>query len=244
MAKKIAAIIFASLLALTVWAGDPWKDKPYKNWDEKDVRKIMTDSPWSKRIQVGGGIHPSLEAPEGGANVAGGGGEGGEEAEDEAKSPSGEKEDENEEATFILRWASSRTIREAWVRGQVLSGRIPQADIEKRLPPANSDYQLILFGPNMSLFEKSDESTLKAKSYISTKKSKQKISSSLVEIVRSSDGKKINGIVFHFPKQEATGRPLIASDEKELKFVTRGSDTEIKGSFDPQKMIDSQGPDF
>lgn len=244
MAQKIAAIIFALLLALPLWAGDPWKDKSYKDWDEKDVRKILNDSPWSKKIQVGGGIHPSLEPPEGGANVAGGGGEGGGEDEDEAKGASNEKEDEDEAAVFLVRWASSRTIREAWVRGQVLGGRIPQADIEKRLPPPNDDYQLILFGPKMSLFEKSDEAALKARTYLSTKKSKQKVASSQVEIVRSSDGKKINGLIFHFPKQAGPGQPLITSDEKELKFVTRAGDAEIKASFDPQKMVDSQGPDF
>src|ERR1700732_3783677 len=41
------------VLAAVVFAGnDPWKAKPYQQWDEKDVRKILGDSPWSKVIQV------------------------------------------------------------------------------------------------------------------------------------------------------------------------------------------------
>ncbi len=244
MAKRVAVFIFASLLAVTVWAGDPWKEKPYKDWDEKDIRKILNDSPWVKTIQIGGGARPSLEPPEGGASVAGGGGEGGGEDEADEKGGGGKDEDEKGEAILVLRWTSSRTFREAWVRGQVLTGRIPPADMEKRLPPETDDYQLALMGADLSLFQKSDESTLKDKSYLSGKKSKQKTAPSRVEIVRSTDGKKINGIVYHFPKQIGAGQALIAGDEKELKFVTRAGDTEIKASFDPQKMVDQKGRDF
>lgn len=35
-------------------AGDAWKDKPYQSWDQKDVLKILNDSPWSQSVMVQG----------------------------------------------------------------------------------------------------------------------------------------------------------------------------------------------
>src|SRR5277367_3723710 len=43
----------ALLLAALVWAGDdPWKAKPYLQWDAKDVRKVLDASPWARSAQV------------------------------------------------------------------------------------------------------------------------------------------------------------------------------------------------
>lgn len=96
----------------------------------------------------------------------------------------------------------------------------------------------------MSSFQKTDESTLRDKTYLMVKKSREKIPASQVEIVRGGDGKRINAIVFHFPKKNSTGQTGIAADEKELKLVIRTGAIEIKASFDPQKMIDPQGMDL
>ena len=78
--------------------------------------------------------------------------------------------------SFVVRWVSSRTIRKAWVRGEVLQKRIPQSDTDKFLPPPSDDAQLLIVGRDMSLFEKLDESTLRAKSFLLRTRSKQRIS--------------------------------------------------------------------
>src|SRR5579862_4152677 len=52
MRKLFLAVTFLSVAALA-WAGDtPWKDKPYDQWDQKDVTKILSDSPWAKTLRV------------------------------------------------------------------------------------------------------------------------------------------------------------------------------------------------
>src|SRR5579859_869603 len=46
--SKHAGLLLALFLGTTLlWAGDkPWKSKPYKQWDNKDLQAIFTDSPW------------------------------------------------------------------------------------------------------------------------------------------------------------------------------------------------------
>jgi len=61
---------------------------------------------------------------------------------------------------------------------------------------------------------------------------------------RSADKKRINAIIFHFPKKNRSGQAIVSSDEKELKFVNRAGTIEIKASFDVQKMVDQQGMDL
>lgn len=238
------------LVALNVWAADPWQ-KPYKQWDVQDVRRILNNSPWSKAIEA----EPkdkknSLEAPEGAPAAAGGSThEEAEDAEEENEKgrerERGETEKKKVEIKFLVRWVSSRTLREASVRGQVLQGKIPEADADKNLPPTAEDYELALVGADMSAFNGANESMLRDKTYLIARKSKQKITATQVEIVRTADGKRINAIVFHFPKTNATGQPIISVDEKDLQFFSRGADLlEIKATFDVRKMIDAQGMDL
>ncbi len=70
MVKRIfsqptCAVIFAICFTMACIVGvaartnDPWKDKDPQDWDEKDVQKILTDSPWSKLFQVGSAANSS-----------------------------------------------------------------------------------------------------------------------------------------------------------------------------------------
>ena len=64
---KSKVILSGTLLVLlgssVVWAGDPWKEKPYTEWTEKECRKLLQNSPWAKRYSLGGVIieviHPT-----------------------------------------------------------------------------------------------------------------------------------------------------------------------------------------
>lgn len=54
MVRKIiystATILVAASL---IWAAnDPWKSKPYDQWDDKDIQTIFNDSPWAKVVQI------------------------------------------------------------------------------------------------------------------------------------------------------------------------------------------------
>ncbi len=238
--RRCCAVTIPLLLAINLWAGDPWKQKSYKLWNENDVRRILNESPWAKRIEVEGGRakQAGMESPEGSDTSAGDAGE-------ESGEGGGRGED-NERAriTFVIRWASSRTMRQAWVRGEVLQKRISETDTDKFLPPPSDDVQLLIVGRDMSIFEKVDEATLRAKSFLFRAKSKQRISPSAVHIVYLTDGKRIKGILFHFPKEQLVGQSMQSIDDSDLRFVTQAGATEIKTSFDLQKMVDNEGIDL
>lgn len=233
-------VTIALLLTVDLWAGDPWKRRSSKDWDENDVREILNESPWAKRIHVEGDekTHTDFEAQEKASGGEGGG-------NDEAGRV-GETDTENEKSgtALVIRWVSSRTMREAWTRGQVLQKRIYEADAEKLRPSASDDYELLILGPGVALFGKSDEDALKQDSYLLAKKSKQRTNASRVELMRMPDGKGIRGILFHFPKKTQSGQPICSVDDKELKFVSRAGTTEIRTSFDLQKMVDKEGMDL
>jgi hypothetical protein len=53
MLKKILGIaIVVALAGAVAWADDFWDEKSFLEWDNKELRKMMTDSPWAKKAQV------------------------------------------------------------------------------------------------------------------------------------------------------------------------------------------------
>ena len=52
MMRRIIVSLTALLLAVSLWADDPWKSKPYTDWSEEVARKILNDSPWAKGTKV------------------------------------------------------------------------------------------------------------------------------------------------------------------------------------------------
>jgi hypothetical protein len=72
MLKKLPMLLIVS--ALCVWAADFWTTKPFTDWNEKEVAKILSDSPWAAKVTVSMGFNAG---PAGIAETAGGGGRGG-----------------------------------------------------------------------------------------------------------------------------------------------------------------------
>jgi hypothetical protein len=46
--KPVTAALALTLLAA---ADAPWKDKPFLDWTEGDARTVLSDSPWSKKVE-------------------------------------------------------------------------------------------------------------------------------------------------------------------------------------------------
>ncbi len=70
MKKLFALFLF---LAVCLWAADFWQSKPFTEWSDKDVLKMVTDSPWAHRISVSmGTAAPSASLPSSGRRGTGG----------------------------------------------------------------------------------------------------------------------------------------------------------------------------
>ena len=244
MRSRVALLLAFLALAVAAWAGDPWKEKIYKEWNQEEVNKILADSPWSRPVsvlalwRVGGGSTPG---------GSGGGGRGGGQVTTGGENPGarggGGGGGGAPEAHFVLRWGSTRTAREALARLAVFRG-MAEADAEKILNVPVTDHQIVLYGSDMAPFAKSDEKSLMDRTFLKLKRNKQKISPTRVEIKRAPDGKKISGIVFYFPMKSDAGEPVIAPDEKGVDFECRTDEVSIRQSFEPQKMVSKAGPDL
>jgi hypothetical protein len=257
MRKLLLGSFSVWILVVLVWAGDVWKDKAYQQWDKADVQKILNDSPWVKMAHVdvpGANLSEQSGLPRGSsgptgaaarpATAKGGGGGGG-------GAPSGAAEDVGGEAganlpqiTFMVRWLSSRTIREALVRNAEISGQVKEADAEKELSTSSEMYEVLIFGPQMDVFGDVAENTLKENVLLTGKKTKEKIAPATVNVQRAPDGKTIRAIFFSFPKQTSAGEPTIAPMEKAVEFSCGLPHVKFKVSFDLAKVEDSKGRDL
>jgi len=245
-ARKIyvAAWLIVLLAGIACAAGDVWKSKPFAQWDEKDVRKILSESPWSKVTQVpaswaagdsSGSTLPSAtqeHSPDGG--VMGGG-------KTSGGPPSAPQVTQ---ANFVVRWISSRTVREALLRSAVLGGKMKQEDAEKQAAQPVESYQVMVVGTDMTPFQGADEKDLASRAFLTSKKTKQRIAATGVEFQRGPDGKSVQALAFNFPKQAAGGEPTIGTSEKEVEFSCSAGGANIRTSFDVSKMDDSQGRDL
>jgi hypothetical protein len=245
MRKAIFGGLAILIIGALAWAsGDPWKAKPYQQWDEKDIKKILNDSPWSKAIQVvapwksmGAAGEPEQTQPaSGGGGMYGG-------STTRPPSPSGGAA-QIPQTPFAVRWVSARTFRAAALRGEVLAGHVKEEDVEKQLAQPVEDYQVLVVGPDMEPFEGADENALKAKTFLTLKKSKQKISPARVEIQRASGGQTPKVIIFSFSKKSANGEATIAADEKSVEFSCSVGNANVRTTFDLSKMEDKEGRDL
>jgi hypothetical protein len=250
MRKYVFAGMGILLLAAMAWAGDPWKDKPYDQWTEKDVLAVLQLSPWAKaNLSAAGAWHPPDSAAYTGTEatgVAGGGADTSKTAQGSlSNQPGGYGKNANAgPQLYNVYWWSSRTIRKAFVRYAVLKGRTKPEDAQKMVDQPIDDYQILVQGKNMSVFEQRGEKFFQDAAYLQLKKSKEKLAPSQVVFQFGPDGKSVSGVVFHFPKASKNGEPTIAPDEKEVDFYLRVADSMLRTYFEPKKMADEKGEDL
>lgn len=253
MSKKFIGVIAAGMLiAAAVFASDAWKDKDFQNWDQKDVQKILTDSPWAKKFEGGGGAGTargggapnmqSMGGPGMGGGVAdspghsensSGGGGGGQQRQGRGQ---------GQQMILTITWNSSRTVREAMARKQELAGTLPDV-ARKGLSEDPSDYGVEVTGANIMAFGRIQQDTLKAHTYLMPKAAKEKVAPANIVIQRGPDGRPA-GIIFQFAKKTDSGEPTIAPNEKSVEFFTQAGSTAVKVQFDISKMTDKHGADY
>lgn len=251
MSKRIMGLVAAGLLVAAVaFANDAWKDKDFQNWDQKDVQKILTDSPWSHKIQYGGGGSPAMNSPftsAGNNSVSEPGNNGGPTEtsgrDKSAVNGTGASQGMGPATDYTISWFSSRTIREAMARRKELTGT-PSDEARKPLAAEPPTYEVAVLGNNLMAFGRVNLDALKDHSYLMSKKTKEKITPTKVIVQTGQDGRRPVAIIFEFAKTTPSGEPTIAKDEKSVEFFTEAGTQPVKTSFDLSKMIDKQGVDY
>jgi hypothetical protein len=240
MKRMIAVFAFVALVSAVLAASDPWKDKPFKEWTQDDVQKILNDSPWARPVTVaatwrgttGSAITPTIGAERGSTAPRG-------TNDSSASADAGAQS----QAQFLVRWQSALIIREAFVRSAELRGT-PEDKAEQMLAAQPETYAIAVAGEDMSPFVKADEMYLKQKTYLLVKKTKQKLQPDRVELRRQPNGQRILNVMFYFTKKAANGEAVIPADEKQLEFSCELPVTKVKTTFDLAKMAGKGGPDL
>jgi len=237
------------VVVLASAGGDPWKDKPFDQWTDRDITAVLQTSPWAKvNLQTGlGSKQMDGQAVTGGSLGTSGG------AEAQAKTAAGAlpgqtggvaKNANAGPAVYNAFWFSSRTIREAVARRAMLHSEMEEAAAKKFIDQTFDEYEIMIQGSDMSVFELRGENAFKDAAFLQMKKSKQKIGPDRVEFQKGADGTSVQSVKFFFPKKDANGAPTISADEKEVDFYVRVGADQIRTFFEPMKMVDSQGEDL
>jgi|SRR5579864_6711855 len=227
--------------SLALASDPPWKGKPYQQWDDKDVQRVFSDSPWARKTTItrtwGDAAQKDLpnRQPSGGGagrGMPGAQGPGG---------AQGPNDSAGGESTYDVYWASSRVMRAATARRGVLHGGKADLDVDKYASQPQEEYQVVIRSEDMAPFVRHDEKFFEANSFLEPKKSKQKISPSHV-VYERDEKSQIAAAVFFFPRKTASGEPTVGSEEKSVEFNCKLEGTNLRVNFEPQKMVDSQGP--
>jgi hypothetical protein len=239
----LLSLVFSAVLLILgarAWAsGQPWKVKPYQQWNNDDLQRVFYNSPWSHSLLVERtwiSYRETKELPTGPL--------GGQARTKPDQVPQTTYAARGPQVGFFVYWASSRVMRAALARQDVLASKRNEADAYKDVEQPLPDYLIAIAGDDMAPFQNSDESFFQAQAFLQPKKTKQKISPARVTYEKGPDGKTITIAVFYFPKKTAAGDPLISPDEKNVQFSCPIGGSTLQFNFEPQKMIDAKGSDL
>jgi hypothetical protein len=211
------ALLVCGSLLLFAGQNDYWEGKPYTEWNDQEVDKLLKDSPWTKSVLLNAG--PERAVAFGSQRSSGGGGD--------AEMVSSGGSLPKATTRLVVTWFA-RPIREAMARRLMLTDPAVSKDrIEKLLHP--NDQFLVLLVNGWTLGWQADRSAAIErfkKETVLLKKSREKIP--LADVVlpqrrddplylrfeREIDGKQ----VLTAPDQEVTLMLRVGEDIYRLKF--------------------------
>lgn len=229
--RKTAGLFL--LCAFGLVAADFWQ-KPYAGWSDKDVTKMMTNSPWAKSDSVSmggpGGGAPAGPPPGGGGGFGGGApggpqGGGGSEFGPGAQGASAPTFD------VVARWQSALPIRQAFVRLKFGAEADKSAEAGKLLQEEERPYEIVLSGPMGMFLRGKPGDSAKALSEVSFLSSKRTGEIKAAEIQVGKPGKEMD-VVFAFPRS----MPFVV-DDKEVEFTTKLGASTLKYKFKLKDMV-------
>src|SRR5579864_1575444 len=119
-------LVIAGVCAFSLWAADFWTSKPFTDWDQKEVQKIIDNSPWAKQFNIvvsggGGGSSSGGRREKGGGSMgetdSGGGGGGGNPGG--SRYPSAQSDTGGATSiSYLIRWQSALPIKQAMVKAK------------------------------------------------------------------------------------------------------------------------------
>ncbi len=248
-----ALTVLVVLVSMLGWAGkQPWLEtRPYTEWSEKDVRAILTESPWvaSQTFLIYGRADEVASrefAPPSGMGTAAGGNVTSETGRIGPVRSTADTPLDHQLFVSVI-WASSLTLRQATVRMSQLRGVNSQGDPAQYLSQPPQEYEIVVTETPWSqsrlaqadLFLDLKEPDLKERAYLETTKG-GKTPPVRVQIV---PGRAFSTLRFYFPR-ELQGKPIIPADEPTVRFFCKTRRGDLKAEFNLQAMVREGKPDL
>lgn len=243
--KKIVPLLLA--LAICAWAADFWQTKPYTDWSEKEVQKLLTNSPWSKEVSVampgggggagrgggrrggggGGGGDVSGDTPMSGPATSSGGGNAGRNASvQELGTPGGGAPAIN----LVVSWRTALPLRQAIVKQKFGAEAGTSPDARKMLDAPQKAYAIVVAGlPGRMMRNSEDMKASLLKNTMLTIKGKEPIAPA--DLQTGAAGQQMV-VVFLFPRTN----PIDAGD-KEVEFSSKIGTLTVKQKFKLKDMM-------
>jgi len=234
--KAILAVSAFALLAVCVWATEPWKNADFEKWSAKDVDKILNESPWAKQITVPYTPYLNGDSPETDQRVKIGSG----------RDPSGAADSQiyRPNGTFTLRWNSALTLRRALYRDAVLRGLGTDYASQRYLINDEENMDLVLIPSGQTLLPPTEAISLRRETYLELKPSGKKINAVVAETRAWVDARDNRGYFFAFPQRQKDGTPTIPKDVTEIVFFTQVGVRKFEAKFKVAEMMMAEGPDY
>jgi len=238
--RKVLATLFACGVCL--YAADFWQ-KPASEWSEKDIQKMMTNSPWAKSVSVNTsgpatsgignaqgstGVEPGASNPisEGGGGGGGRGGRGGGGGGGAAPGGGGGGGGFGS-MDIVARWQSAMPEKQAFVRTKYGAKAETSDDAKQLLEHVEPTYVIIVSGNIRGFMRQNPEGFKKSvqDNTALTIKGKEPIKLEDVQVSPQQ-------IIFLFSKATP-----ISLDDKEVDFATKLADVTLKYKFRLKDMV-------
>ncbi len=242
--KLILAV--GSLLAVALWADDFWEKKKFTEWTEKEVNKMLTNSPWAASVDVrigmpmgpmGGGRSGrggGMGGPPGGGGGGGGfGGEAGPEPGGGGGRPGGfQGPDVPPAVPVIIRWQTALPVRQALARARFGAETATSPEAAQMLSAEQQTYVIGVAGVPPLFLRGAEPEKLKAAAVLKIK-DREPLHAADVRFSRQDN--RIT-LFLVFPRT-GPGGYVIRLEDKEVEFALRLAGGDIRRKFKLKDMV-------
>ncbi len=230
MRKLLGIGVVWLVTSAALLAADFWTEKDFTTWSDKEVEKMLTDSPWAKEATiVMGGLTAGRDFP---VRVDPNGLGGPLPDPTPGRECGGEQFQRIRRVKATVTWTSALPIKLALVRRLIrLDAPIPPAD-QELLTREDPFYTVTVVGlpaPFAALEPLID--TVKAQTMLK-RENKPPIAPATVELIRNESNQSVL-IEYKFPKTDT-----LTMDDADVEFVTTlGTTSKIKKTFRLEEMV-------
>jgi hypothetical protein len=239
MARAAAALGLCAAACTTLLAADFWTAKPFTEWSDKEVERMLTDSPWSKKVSVSlldvslssrvGGLSGGIIGRGVGSRGGFGGAGGGVGGDGAGNLGGGSFMGSPLRARLTVRWSSALPIQQALARRLGSESALASADLSTAFDVEESFYRVTVLGVSPEVTQIAGSLADLQAATILRRKASAPIGAADIEIVVEEDTPTIE---FRFHRTDA-----ISPSDQEVEFVTAFGGVSVKATFRLKDMM-------